>query len=321
MWYKHIKQPILALAPMASMTDGPFCRVCREVESLKSKVKSFVIFREMVSAEAIVRGNEKTLKMCEFTEGERPIVQQIFGATPEVMVEATKIIVEKFKPDGIDINMGCPVPKIAGKAGSGAALMKDPERAYRIVTALKQADLGVPISVKTRLGWIDNTDILDFAVGLEKAGADVITIHGRTRSQGYSGVADWDMIRQVKSRVSIPVIANGDVTSQEDIERCLKVTGADGIMIGRGALGNPWIFCGTRNEERGTEISMSERIDVVLHHARYHIERYGEDRGLVTFRKHLLYYFKGIPGVKELKQELVKVTTMEELEKILSKLE
>jgi len=345
-WFQRKNnQPILALAPMADMTDGPFCCVCREVAG-----KNFVIFREMVSAEAIVRGNKKTLKMCEFEEIERPIVIQLFGGKPEVIVEAARILVgQKIPPnpplirgglripDGIDINMGCPVPKIAQKGQAGAALMKDPERAVAIVKALKQANLGVPVSVKTRLGWAVEDEILTFAKLLEEAGVDALSIHGRTKKQGYAGQANWQMIGQVKKLVKIPVIANGDINSAEDIEKCLEITGADGVMIGRGALGNPWIFSsfppptrgrlgeGLANREtppspspyRGGEIDEVKR--VVLRHAQLHLERYGEDHGLKTFRKHLLCYFKSIPGVKEIRKELVKIETLGDLKKVLEK--
>ena len=187
------KKPIIALAPMADMTDSPFCRVCREVSG-----NDFVIFREMVSAEAIVRDSEKTLRMCAFEKEERPIVLQIFGANPDTIAQAAKIVVDKFHPDGVDINMGCPVPKIAGKNLAGAALMKDPERAVKIVEELKKMGLGVPISVKTRLGWAKNDEILTIASRLEAAGADLLTIHGRTKGQGYGGQADWEMIGRVK---------------------------------------------------------------------------------------------------------------------------
>lgn len=335
MWFDK-KNNIVALAPMADMTDGPFCRVCREVAvghpelvsgSLESKTsvkkipdqvrndnkKNFVIFREMVSAEAIVRENEKTLKMCEFEEVERPIVSQIFGGTPDVVTEAAKIIVERFSPDGIDINMGCPVPKITGKAKSGAALMKDHDRAVTIVKALKNANLGVPVSVKTRLGWSKDDEILEFAKKIEQAGADLISIHGRTRKQGYSGKANWEVIKSVTQLLSIPVLANGDITSQEDIEKCLEVTGADGVMIGRGALGNPWLLSGYPDNP---DLQIIKKI--VLRHAQLHLERYGEENGLRTFRKHLVYYFKGMAGVKKIRSELVKVSTVEELEDILS---
>lgn len=296
---------------MADMTDSPFCRICREVAG-----KDFVIFREMVSSEAIVRGNEKTLKMCEFGEIERPIVIQLFGASPETIAKAAKIVVDKFHPDGIDINMGCPVPKITGKNLAGAALMKDHEKACEIVRLLKNADLGVPVSIKTRLGWHKPDEILEFAPKLEKAGVDLISLHGRTKTQGYSGKADWEMIKKTRQLLSVPFIANGDIETQEDVLKCLEVTGAGGVMIGRGALGNPWIF---RNEN--IQISIEEFKVVVLHHAKLHVERYGE-KSMNTFRKHLAYYFKKnknkpeIQNLKEIKKELMQVSSLDDLEKI-----
>lgn len=311
-WTKS-KNKILALAPMADMTDSPFCRVCRKVSG-----KDFVIFREMVSAEAIIRGSKKTLKMCEFGEIERPIIIQIFGSDPDRMAQAAKIIVEKFHPDGIDVNIGCPVPKITKKNLAGASLMRDHERAVSIVKALKNANLGVPVSVKTRLGWTNDDEILEFAPKLEKAGVDLISIHGRTKAQGYSGKANWEKIAQVKKLLKIPVLANGDINFEQDIEKCLKITDADGIMIGRGALGNPWIF--TRNKEKGIRNNINELKRVALRHAELHLEHYGEEYGLKTFRKHLLLYFKNIPGMKEIKQELVKVNTIDDLKNILQKI-
>jgi len=193
-------------------------------------------------------------------------------------------------------------------------LMKDHERAVAIVRGLKAANLGVPVSVKTRLGWSKDDEILEFAQKLEQAGADLITIHGRTKKQGYSGAANWDRIREVKKLVSIPVIANGDIHSRKDIKRCLEITGADGVMIGRAALGNPWIFSEWNMEHGALNIDEIKR--VVLRHARLHLEHYGEEFGLKTFRKHLVYYFKGFEGVKELRQRLVKVETIGELEKL-----
>ncbi len=358
-----LPKPILALAPMADLTDSPFCRVCREVALVHSErseesfeadnnglqrsnvfsdyfsskdpsspsrasrdYQPFVIFREMVSAEAVVRGNKKTLKMCEFDAIEKPIVLQLFGSKPEVMAEAARILAERFLVapsglarndiSGIDVNMGCPVPKIAGKGRSGAFLMKEHQTAVDIIKSLKRADLGVPVSVKTRLGWSKNSEILDFAPKLEQAGADAITIHGRTKIQGYSGKADWEMIGRVKKLVSIPIIANGDINSREDIERCLEVTGADGVMIGRGALGRPWVF-----QEfliSNFQFPNIEEIKyTVLRHAELHLEHYGEKHGLKAFRKHLLYYFKNFPNAKELRKKLVKVDDIEDLEKIL----
>lgn len=333
MWFDKINnQPIIALAPMADLTDSPFCRVCREVANTPQPPSrgEFVVFREMVSAEAIVRNSEKTLKMCEFNLVEKPIVMQIFGSQPDVIVEAARKILKKgsltassavrdCECNGIDVNMGCPVPKIAGKSQAGASLMKDHERAVEIVKALKNANLGLPISVKTRLGWSKNTEILDFAPRLEQAGADAITIHGRTKMQGYSGLADWEMIGRAKKLVSIPVIANGDINSAEDVQRCLEITGADGVMIGRGALGRPWVFQEILNSKSEIlNFGVSEVKRVVLRHAELHLEHYGEEHGLKTFRKHLLCYFKNIPGVKDLRKELVRVENYSDLERILS---
>lgn len=301
----------LALAPMADMTDQPFCRICREVSG-----KDFIIFREMVSSEALVRGNKKTLRMCEFDEPERLIVLQLFGASPDTIVRAAGIVVEKFQPNGIDINMGCPVPKITAKNLAGAALMKNHDKAVEIIRKLKAAHFGVPISVKTRLGWGSDDEILEFAPKLEEAGADAISIHGRTKTQGYNGRANWEKIAEVKKVLKIPVIANGDIHSEADIQQCLEVTGADGVMIGRGALGNPWIFSG--------RVPILEEIKkVVLRHAELHIEYYGMEHGLATFRKHLLWYFKGekvrlIKNVKDLKTRLVKVNNLLDLQSLLS---
>ncbi|OIO18441.1 MAG: hypothetical protein AUJ23_03655 [Candidatus Magasanikbacteria bacterium CG1_02_32_51] len=310
MIFKDDNLVVLALAPMADMTDWPFCQICRKVSG-----GDFVIFREMVSSEAIVRTNEKTLKMCEFDQNEHPIIQQIFGAYPEVVVKAAELIVKNYKPDGIDINMGCPVPKIAGKADCGAALLKDPERAVSIIKALKKANLGVTVSVKTRLGWTDNDDILKFAPMMEETGVDFISIHGRTKQEGYTGIADWEKIAQVKKLVSIPVFANGDIKNNADIKRCLEITGADGIMIGRGALGNPWIFAGIDRED----VPPEELKKIVIEHAKLHIQHYGE-KSITTFRKHLAYYFKGITGIKDLRSELVRVKSIEELENIIQKI-
>lgn len=310
MWFKQ--KPIIALAPMADWTDGPFCILCREVSG-----GDFVIFREMVSAEAIVRNSVKTLKMCEFTDKERPIVIQIFGAKPDSMAAAAKIIVDKFKPDGIDINMGCPVTKIAGKGGGGAYLLKHKDLAIEILQAVKAQNLGVPVSVKTRLGWSDPDEILSFAPQLEAAGADLLTIHGRTKKQGYSGKADWERIAAVKKIVKIPVIANGDIGDKKDVEDCLKTTGCDGVMIGRAVLGNPWILKNIK--ENNGRNNVKELKKVVWRHAGLHVARYGE-KSVVTFRKHLLAYFKGWQDLRKIKPALAQVKSLEEIKNILEKI-
>ncbi|MFA6486194.1 MAG: tRNA-dihydrouridine synthase [Candidatus Magasanikbacteria bacterium] len=306
---------IIALAPMADMTDSPFVRVCREIAG-----DGFTAFREMVSSEAIVRDSQKTLHMCAFEESERPIVIQVFGGNVETIAHSSKIIVDKFHPDGIDVNMGCPVPKIAAKNLAGACLMKDHKRACDIVRSLKNSNLGVPVSVKTRLGWTKSDDILEFAPMLEQAGADMIAIHGRTKAQGYSGKADWEMIARAKKLIKIPVLANGDINSRSDIARCLEVTGADGVMIGRGALGNPWILSTCHSEySEESPVLISEIMRVVLRHARFHVDHYGPN-SMVTFRKHLLLYFKGIAGFKDFRLELAKVKSIDELEPILHRI-
>jgi len=312
--WKNLKQPIIALSPMADMTDSPFCMTIKELASP-------VIFREMVSSEALVRDNDKTLKMAEFDEKERPIVQQIFGADPKVMAEAAKIIEETYAPDGIDINMGCPVYKITSNF-NGAALMKDPELASKIVKSVKVA-VSVPVSVKIRAGWDDPNECMEFVKVIEAAGADLITIHGRTKKQAYSGKSDWEIIGRARECVSVPVLANGDIFTPESVTQVLEITGCAGVMIARGALGNPWIFSRIETMlENGVvpqEPDLDERIKVLLEHLSRHVEHYGE-RGVVTFRKHLSWYLKGVPGVKEFRQKLHTVKTREELEKELKTL-
>lgn len=310
--WKTLGRPIVALAPMADMTDLPFCLICKEHGAP-------LMFREMVSSEAVVRGNEKTIEMARFDERERPLVQQIFGSEPDVMAEAARIIEETFHPDGIDINMGCPVYNIVSNF-NGAFLIKEPERATAIIKAMKSA-VSVPVSVKTRLGWSDDTDVLEFVKVLEAAGADAISIHGRTKAQGYSGKANWDRVGEARANTTLPVLVNGDIVSVETARDALTRSRADGVLIGRGALGNPWFFerltAGLRDGNDPGEPSMEERIAVVKQHARLHVERYGE-RGLVKLRKHLPWYFKGGLGSKELRAKLVRVSTLEELNRIFS---
>lgn len=324
--WKKVPKPILALAPMADMTDQPFCRICKEVGVP-------YIWREMVSAEAIVRGNLKTRAMTEILDSERPVIQQLFGNDPAKLAEAARIVEELQRPDGIDINMGCPVRKITENF-DGSSLMRDPERAAAIVKALKAA-VKVPVSVKTRLGWSRDDEILEFAKVIESAGADLITIHGRTKEQGYAGTANWERIGEVKRHIKIPVILNGDVVDGESAKRALQISNADGVMIGRGALGNPWIFneiedvvgAGSPRPGRGNRApTMDDRISVALRHASYQVERYGE-QGLVKLRKHLPFYFKKelkteYPQIdfNDLRSSLVRISTLKDLEKILKHL-
>lgn len=309
-----MKRPIVALSPMADMTDSAFCRVVKSVASP-------IVFREMVSAEAVVRKNEKTLKMAQVHEAERPLVQQIFGARPSTMAEAAKIIEELSHPEGIDINMGCPVYKITSTF-NGCALMKDPATAEAIVREMKKV-ISVPLSVKIRAGWSKYDECVEFAKRLEAAGADLITVHGRTKEQGYAGLANREAVAAVKQAVSIPVLYNGDVFTWQEFFLALEQTKCDGVLIARGGLGNPWIFKQIEEKLAGKEpsvVTLEERVAMVKKHLDLHLEEYGEDK-VTTFRKHLAWYFKGIPRFKQVREELMtakdKVTLCLVLDKIL----
>jgi nifR3 family TIM-barrel protein len=315
-WQK-LPRPIIALSPMADMTDSAFCQVVRHVTGDAVPSGYPIVFREMVSAEAVVRGNNKTLDMTDIHAQERPLVQQLFGSNPEVMGEAARIISEQHQPEGFDINMGCPVYKIVHNF-NGAALMKEPELATKIIQSIK-AKITVPLSVKIRLGWSDPQECLTFVKVLEAAGADLITIHGRTKMQGYSGQADWEMIQKAKQQVSIPVLVNGDIHKAELIDPALTASHCDGALIARGALGNPWIFKEylTRHTQQvWAPVTLKERVDVVKLHLKLHLEQYGP-KAVTTFRKHLSWYFKGLPDFKQFKEPMMKAVTAEELKNVL----
>lgn len=312
--WKSLPRPIVALAPMADMSDLPFCLVCKDEGTP-------LMFREMVSSEAIVRLNPKTLKMAQFDERERPLVQQIFGANPDVMAEAARIIYERFKPDAIDINMGCPVYNLVSNF-NGAALIKEPERAASIVKKMKAA-VPIPVSVKTRLGWKQDTDCLDFVKVVADAGADLISMHGRTREQGYSGTANWHRVGEARKQVPhIPFLVNGDITTPELAKEAMDISGADGVLIGRGGLGNPWFFKQVehylKTGEKLPESGNRQILSTMRKHAGLHAEHYGE-RGLVKLRKHLPWYVKRTPELKHLKEQLVKISTLSDLDEIIKK--
>jgi nifR3 family TIM-barrel protein len=330
--WKNLPRPIVALSPMADMTDSAFCRVVRAVTEGATQP---VMFREMVSSEAVVRGNEKTLGMTDIHPIERTLVQQLFGSDPDTMANAARIIQEQHHPEGFDINMGCPVYKIVHNF-NGAALMKDPERAAEIIRKMK-AVVSVPVSVKIRLGWSDPTECIAFAKAVEAAGASLITVHGRTKVQGYSGVADWNQVGLVKQAVSIPVLCNGDAHTAPRVLEALKISGCDGVLVARGALGNPWIFAQVDDLLKGRpmrEVTLEERIRVVKMHAALHEEQYGDpstslrvglsqskpEGSMRTFRKHLSWYFKGQPGARHFREKLLQVSTISELSSILDEL-
>jgi len=236
------------------------------------------------------------------------------------MTEAAKIIERKFKPDGIDINMGCPVYKMTSNF-NGAALMKDPKLAAEIVSAVKNA-VSIPVSVKIRAGWSDPTECIEFAKIIENAGADLISVHGRTQKQVYTGKTNREVVARVKETVSIPVLYNGDIFSWQDYFEALKETKCDGALIARGALGNPWIF--SQIEQMSTNIKpdkiiLPDRVVIVLKHLDLHLKQYGENK-VSTFRKHLSWYFKGITNFKKYKQQIMTTNNRDELEKILKEI-
>jgi tRNA-dihydrouridine synthase B len=301
---------------MADMTDSPFCRIIREIGGCD------VVFREMVSSEAIIRENKKTFKMADFEKKERPIILQIFGSKPSVMAQAAVLLKEKYDPDGIDINMGCPVQKMTSNF-NGAALMKDPALAAEIVKEVKKNIGKTPVSVKIRLGWSDPDEFQVFLPVLEEAGADLITLHGRTKQQGYSGKADWERILRAKMLIRKPLIANGDISSPELVQSALDTTKADGIAIGRGCLGNPWFFAVAQGIIKKPKLE--ERIKIIQKHAKYHLAHYGE-KSILTFRKHALHYFKSdklgitVKDIKQIRARLARINSLEELNNILDEL-
>jgi tRNA-dihydrouridine synthase B len=316
--WNTLPRPIMALSPMADMTDSAYCQVVRRVVAETITDSRLIVFREMVSSEAVVRGNEKTLGMTEIHPAERPLVQQIFGAKPDVMAKAAAIVDQEFHPEGIDINMGCPVYKITSNF-NGSALMKDVELATSIVRAMKAA-ISVPLSVKMRAGWADHNECIEFAKHIEDAGADLITVHGRTKEQGYAGKSNRDVVAQVKQAVSIPVLYNGGVFTWEDYFEALDQTGCDGVLIARGGLGNPWIFSQIEQKLAGhepTPVDLTTRINIALAHLDEHLTQYGEDR-VPTFRKHLSWYLKGSEGLKPFKQNIMTAPDRETIHKQLT---
>ena len=303
------------LGPMAGVTDLPFRLLCREQGA-------GLLCMEMVSAKAIMYNNRNTEQLLTIHPDERPVSLQLFGSDPKIMSEMAKRIEER--PFAIlDINMGCPVPKVV-KNGEGSALMKDPKLVYEIVSSMVKA-IEKPVTVKIRKGFDDDhVNAVEIARIIEEAGAAAVAVHGRTREQYYSGKADWGIIRQVKEAVSIPVIGNGDVTSPERAEELVRRTGCDGVMIARGAQGNPWIFSEMITyEETGVvppRPGKEELKEMMLRHARLQLEYKGEYSGIREMRKHVAWYTKGIPGAARLREKINAVESLGELENLLTSL-
>ena len=306
----EVKNPVF-LAPMAGVTDWAYRTVCAELGA-------GVTVTEMVSSRALVYQDKKSRKLLRKNEGSI-CGAQIFGNDPEIMAEGARLALEISGCDFIDINMGCPMPKIAN-SGDGCGLMRTPELAGDIVKAVTKA-VDVPVTVKCRLGWDKgNINVLDFTKRMEDNGAAMVAVHGRTRSMLYSGVADWDMITKVKQQLSIPVIANGDITGGETALKCLKRTGADGIMIGRSVFGDPWVFeevgYALRGEEYPGRPCLADRIAVAVKQFQLSEEDHGEKIACLEARKHFAWYLKGVSHSCYYKNQITSLTTMEDIYRV-----
>lgn len=300
------------LAPMAGVTDFPFRVICK-------RYGASLLYTEMINAKALCYGDENTFSMLEVKPEEGDVAVQIFGHEPQYMAEAASILSDMNRFRIIDINMGCPAPKIT-KNNEGSALMKDPALAFKIIDSVKKTSK-LPVTVKFRKGWDDScVNAVEFARNAQAAGADCITVHGRTREQYYSGKADWDIISEVKKSVSIPVIANGDIFSIGDAVNIIEKTGADAYMIGRGSQGNPFIFSQIRDFIEGSpvrDIPDTEKIDVMLEHYDLSIKYKGEDKTVREMRKHIGWYLKGMYGSARMRDDINHIVDADEVRQML----
>lgn len=310
----EIKNKVV-LAPMAGVCNSAFRRIIKEMGA-------GLIYAEMVSDKAITYENKKTIDMLYVTDFERPIAQQIFGSDKESFVVASKFICDTMHPDIIDINMGCPVPKVAVHAQAGSALLKDIPKIKEIVKSVVET-VNVPVTVKIRSGWDNNhINAVEVAKAVEEAGASAICVHPRTRSQGYSGKADWNIIKEVKNAVKIPVIGNGDITSKEAAKRMLEETGCDAIMIGRGVLGNPWLvkevveYIGNGNIV--PKPTPKERVDMCLKHISYLREIKCDKLVVLESRNHIAWYLKGLTDSNEIKNKIFLTKDIDDIITILN---
>ena len=306
----EVNNPVF-LGPMAGVTDWAFRTVCAELGAN-------ITVTEMVSSRALVYKDQKSAKLLRKNEGSI-CGAQIFGNDPEIMAEGAKLALEISGCDFIDINMGCPMPKIA-QSGDGCGLMRTPELAGNIVAAVKKA-VNVPVTIKCRLGWDKGSiNVLDFAKRMEDNGAAAITVHGRTRSMLYTGVADWDASGKVKKLLNIPLIANGDIVGGESAKKCLKWTGADGLMIGRSVFGDPWVFeevkAALKGEEYAGRPCLKDRISVAVEQFQLSEQDHGEKIACLEARKHFAWYLRGVSHSSFYKKEITSLNTMEDIYRV-----
>lgn len=311
------KEPLM-LAPMEDVSNHMFRRMCKQFGA-------DLMFTEFVSSDALVRNIEKTKRKLILFDDERPLGIQLYGKEPEALAEAARIA-EEYQPELIDLNFGCPVKKIATK-GAGSGLLRDIPRMIEITRAVVEA-VKVPVTVKTRLGWDDNSkDIVDIAERLQDTGIQALTIHGRTREQLYTGEADWTLIGDVKNnpRMHIPIFGNGDVTTPQRARECFDRYGVDGVMIGRGAIGKPWIFREIRHFLNSGELlpppSIKEHVEMILQYFRTNVEHIGERAGILHTRRHFAVTFKNLPHFRETKIALLRSESVEDIHEILKGIE
>lgn len=303
---KNKQEPIFALAPMAGVADSPFRLMCK-------KFGADVLYSEMASATALVYAPEKTLELVKFDKKERPYVVQLFGSKPEHFVIATKLITKKIKPDGIDINFGCPVKKVQ-KQGAGAILMTDLKLSRDIIkSVIDNTNLPVSIKIRARSGEIDALQFLQTVNDLK---ISAVMIHGRSMSQGHTGEVDWQIIKEARKYFSGVILANGGIMDKKSADEMLMKTGVDGLGIARGALGKPWLF----DEVKGSKLkvkSQKQIFSLMIKHAKL-AENIMGGRGIIEMRKHLCWYVAGIPGAAELRQKLIQVKSLKEIKEVLS---
>lgn len=299
----------VVFAPMAGISNESFRQIIKEMGA-------GLIYSEMISNMGIIYNSKNTISMLKINDDERPISIQIFGSDKESFIKAAKYVNDNIKPDIIDINMGCPVPKVALKSQAGSGLLKDPNKIYEIVSSVVKT-VDIPVTVKIRSGWNkDSINCIEVAKLIEKAGASAIAIHPRTREQGYSGTADWNLIKEIKQNVNIPVIGNGDIKTIYDAKRMLEETNCDAIMIGRASIGNPWFIkeCVEyiENNKIIEEPTYKERIDTLVKHYELIKKNESERKAILDIKTHALAYLKYIPQSKELKKEIALCKTKNE---------